>query len=90
MTGWAELDPWGAEVYAFDPYAGDPGFSGGRGEGGPVFPGFGDVSMPSTGCSQMLDGVLTLCDFANRNMNGGGIQVERLQWILMIVDQAIP
>jgi YD repeat-containing protein len=73
-----EMDPWGAEVYSSDPYLQDPGFSGGRGEGGPVFPGAGDISMPSTGCSRLLDGVLTLCDFADRNLNGGGIQVERL------------
>ena len=80
VTGyWAELDPWGAEVLASDPYLADPQFSGGRGEGGsPVFPGFGDISMPSLGCTQMLDGVLSLCDFIERNRNGGGIQQERL------------
>jgi YD repeat-containing protein len=78
LTGyWAERDPWGAEVYTWDPYLADPQFSGGRGEGGPVFPGFGDISMPSHGCTQLLDGVLSLCDFASRNMNGGGILVER-------------
>ena len=77
VTNWAELDPWGAEVYSSDPYLADPTFSGGRGEGGPVFPGFGDISMPSTGCTRLLDGVLTLCDFVHRNLNGGGIQVER-------------
>lgn len=76
---WSELDPWGAEVYGSDPYPENPSFSGGRGEGGPVFPGAGDISMPSTGCSVMLDGVLTLCDFADRHINGGGILVERLQ-----------
>ena len=76
---WAELDPWGAEVYSFDPYLEEPGFQGGRGEGGPVLPGFGDISMPSTGCTRMLDGVLTLCDFFARNVNGGGILVERLR-----------
>ena len=74
---WAELDPWGAEVFTWDPYLADPQFSGGRGEGGPVFPGFADISMPSL-CTQLLDGVLSHCDFANRNMNGGGILVERL------------
>jgi hypothetical protein len=72
-----ELDPWGAEVFSFDPYAGDPQFSGGRGEGGPLFPGVGDISKPSTGCSLMLDGVLTLCEFGHRLQNGGGLQVER-------------
>lgn len=76
---WAELDPWGAEVYHSDPYLADPNFSGGRGEGGPLFPGFGDISMPSLGCTQALDGVLTLCEFASRNINGGGILVERLK-----------
>ena len=76
---WLELDPWGAEVYKWDPYVGDPGFPGGRGEGGPIFPGVGDISMPSTGCSQLLDGVLTLCDFASRNLNGNGILVERMR-----------
>ncbi|HXQ74745.1 MAG TPA: hypothetical protein VN844_29850, partial [Pyrinomonadaceae bacterium] len=72
-----ELDPWGAEVFAFDPYVDDPQFSGGRGEGGPVFPGVGDISMPSIGCSLMLDGVLTPCEFGRRLQNGGGLQEER-------------
>jgi hypothetical protein len=34
--------------------------------------------MPSTGCSRLLDGVLTLCDFASRNLNGDGVLVERM------------
>jgi hypothetical protein len=55
---------------------GNPEFSGGRGEGGPLFPGAGDISMPSTGCSMLLDGVLTLCDFVIRNFNSGAIQKE--------------
>src|SRR5215212_8783526 len=71
---WLELDPWGAEVYSWDPYLEDPGFSGGRGEGGPVFPGVGDISKPSIGCSALLDGVLTLCDFIYRNTNGIGVE----------------
>lgn len=33
--------------------------------------------MPSTGCSRMLDGVLTSCDLIDRLFNGGGIQLER-------------
>ena len=65
VSSFAELDPWGAEVYRSDPYISDPQFSGGRGESGPVFPGFGDLSMGSRGC--MLDGVYTLCDFLDRN-----------------------
>ncbi len=78
ISYWLELDPWGAEVYKWDPYVGDPGFSGGRGEGGPMFPGVGDISMPSTGCSLLLDGVLTLCDFASGNLNGDSLLVERM------------
>ena len=77
VIDWLQLDPWGAEVFSWDPYLDDPQFSGGRGEGGPVFPGVGDISRPSTGCSLMLDGVLTLCEFGYRLQNGGGLQVER-------------
>ena len=61
----AELDPWGAEVFRSDPYIEDPQFTGGRGESGPVYPGFGSVNLGSRGC--MLDGVATLCDFLSRN-----------------------
>jgi YD repeat-containing protein len=77
VLDWLELDPWGAEVFSWDPYFEDPQFKGGRGEGGPIFPGVGDISKPSTGCSLMLDGVLTLCEFGHRLQNGGGLQVER-------------
>jgi hypothetical protein len=77
LINWLEADPWGAEVFAWDPYFEDPGFSGGRGEGAPVFPGVGDISKPSTGCSLMLDGVLTLCEFGRRLQNGGGLQIEQ-------------
>ena len=76
VVEWFEMDPWGAEVYSSDPYLVDPAFSGGRGEGGPDLPGAGDISMPSTGCTRMLDGVLTLCDFIDRNVMSGGIEVE--------------
>jgi hypothetical protein len=77
VSYWAETDPWGAEVYHSDPYVQDPGFSGGRGEGGPVFPGFGDISMPSTGCT--LDGVYSLCDFISRGVNSGALALQLSQ-----------
>src|SRR5262249_26285508 len=64
-----ELDPWGAEVYAWDPYPNDPQFAGGRGEGGPVYPGYGSVGLPSTGCT--LDGVYVTCDMAQRVLSMG-------------------
>jgi hypothetical protein len=65
VNTFTELDPWGAEVFMEDPYLEDPEFSGGRGESGPVYGAYGDISMPSTGCT--LDGVYTLCDFITRN-----------------------
>jgi YD repeat-containing protein len=77
LINWLEVDPWGAEVFSWDRYFEDPAFSGGRGEGGAVFPGVGDISKPSTGCSLMLDGVLTLCEFGRRLQNGGGLQIEQ-------------
>jgi hypothetical protein len=61
---WVELDPLGSEVYAWDPYLSDPQFAGGRGEGGPIYPGYGNVGLPSTGCT--LDGVYLSCDLAQR------------------------
>jgi YD repeat-containing protein len=64
VTYFSELDPWKAEVFAWDPYLEDPGFSGGRGESGPIYPAFGDISMPSTGCT--IDGSYMPCDMANR------------------------
>lgn len=77
VTYFAELDPWGAEVFSWDPYLDDPEFSGGRGESGPVYPGFGDIGMPSTGC--MLDGVYALCDFISRGMNSGAMALQLTQ-----------
>ena len=76
VTYFSELDPWGAEVFTWDPYLEDPGYGGGRGESGPTYPSFGDISMPSTGCT--LDGVYALCDFISRNLNGNGIRTEQL------------
>ncbi|HJP93641.1 MAG TPA: DUF4214 domain-containing protein [Pyrinomonadaceae bacterium] len=69
ITDWTELDPFGAEVYAWDPYPEDPQFSGGREEGGPVYPGYGNVGLPSTGCT--LDGVYVTCDMAQRILEMG-------------------
>jgi len=60
VNSFSELDPWGAEVFMEDPYLDDPEFGGGRGESGPVYLGYGDISRPSTGC--IADGVYTLCD----------------------------
>jgi hypothetical protein len=61
VSDFTDLDPWGAEVFSSDPYLNDPQFSGGRGESGPTYSGYGDISKPSNGC--MLDGGYTLCDF---------------------------
>jgi hypothetical protein len=58
-----ELDPFGAEAYLDDPYIEDPDFDG-RGEGGPVYPGYGNLSYPSDGCT--LDGVYVPCEMASR------------------------
>jgi YD repeat-containing protein len=77
VSYFAELDPWGAEVFSWDPYLDDPEFSGGRGESGPVYSGFGDIGMPSTGC--MLDGVYALCDFISRGMNSGALALQLTQ-----------
>jgi hypothetical protein len=74
VTYFAERDPWGAEAFTWDPYLDDPEFSGGRGESGPTYPGFGDIGMPSTGCT--LDGVYALCDFISRGMNSGAIALQ--------------
>jgi YD repeat-containing protein len=63
-----ELDPMGADAYTEDPYVANPNF-GGRGEGGPVYPGYGNISMPSTGCT--LDGVYIPCDMADRVLSQG-------------------
>jgi hypothetical protein len=71
VTYFSELDPWGAEVFSSDPYLDDPEFSGGRGESGPTYAGFGDISMSSTGC--MLDGVYSLCDFLR---NTGSLAID--------------
>jgi hypothetical protein len=67
-----DLDPWGAEIFSSDPYLEDPEFSGGRGESGPTYSGYGDISMPSNGC--MLDGGYTLCEFL-RNSESLAFQV---------------
>jgi len=55
-----ELDPMGAEAFMEDPYLEDPQF-GGRGEGGPVYPGYGNISDPSRGCT--ANGLYSPCDF---------------------------
>ncbi len=72
VADFTDLDPWGAEVFSWDPYLDDPQFSGGRGESGPTYSGYGDISMPSTGC--MLDGAYTLCEFL-RNSESLAFQV---------------
>jgi hypothetical protein len=54
-----ELDPLGADAYTEDPYVEDPQF-GGRGEGGPVYPGYGNISDPSRGCTS--DGIYGVCE----------------------------
>jgi YD repeat-containing protein len=54
-----ELDPMGADAYTEDPYIADPNF-GGRGEGGAVYPGYGNISDPSRGCTS--GGIYGVCD----------------------------
>ena len=49
----------GADAYTEDPYVADPEF-GGRGEGGPVYPGYGNISDPSRGCT--ANGTYSVCD----------------------------
>jgi hypothetical protein len=73
VPSFTELDPWGAEVFTSDPYLDDPEFSGGRGESGPVYPAYGDISMPSTGCT--IDGVYALCDF-QRNVEALAVELR--------------
>jgi len=53
-----ELDPLGTDAYTEDPYLDDPEY-GGRGEGGPVYPGYGNISDPSRGCTS--NGVFSVC-----------------------------
>ena len=74
VTYFAELDPWGAEVFSDNPYVEDPGFTGGRGESAPTYSGYGDISLPSTGC--MLDGDYTLCEFL-RNEDSLALQLTK-------------
>ena len=54
-----ELDPMGADAYIEDPYIDNPEFSG-RGEGGPVHPGYGNITDPSRGCTN--NGIYNLCE----------------------------
>jgi hypothetical protein len=55
-----ELDPLRSDAEMEDPYLYDPGYDG-RGEGGPLYPGFGNITDPSSGCTQ--NGVYGLCDW---------------------------
>lgn len=62
-----ELDPNGADVGTSDPYPEEPEFNG-REEGGPLYPGFGNVSNPGN-CT--VDGIWMPCDMANRMLGSG-------------------
>jgi len=62
-----ELDPQGADVELDDPYLDDPGYHG-RDPGGPLFPGFGNVTAPGD-CT--VDGVWMPCDMAYRLLGSG-------------------
>ncbi len=64
----SELDPLNADVGTEDPYLTNPDYSG-RGEGGPLFPGYGSPTDPGTGCT--LDGVYVPCDMAYRVLDQG-------------------
>jgi len=67
-TIFEELDPMGADAYTEDPYLADPNYSG-RGEGGPVYPGYGNIGDSSRDCT--LDGVYYPCDMADRVLESG-------------------
>ena len=62
-----ELDPNGADVGISDPYPEEPEFNG-REEGGPLYPGFGNVSNPGN-CT--VDGIWMPCDMAFRMLGSG-------------------
>jgi YD repeat-containing protein len=68
-----ELDPLGAEAELEDPYPADPKYDG-RDPGGPLFPGYGNITQPSTGCT--LDGVYALCDWLSRGIENGSVEAE--------------
>jgi YD repeat-containing protein len=72
-----ELDALGTEAEIDDPYIDNPSYSG-RGEGGPVYPGYGNITQTSTGCT--LDGVLTHCDLISQGLENGSIEVEYMIW----------
>jgi hypothetical protein len=69
-SGAHELDPMGADTELSDPYLADPGYDG-REPGGPLFPGYGNITRPSTGCT--LDGVYALCEWVDRGMGNGSV-----------------
>lgn len=66
-----ELDPQGADTELEDPYPDEPQYSG-RNEGGPLYPGFGNVTRPGN-CT--VDGIWMPCDMAYR-MLGAGVAVQ--------------
>jgi YD repeat-containing protein len=70
---WTELDALRADVGTEGPYLDDPGY-GGRGDGGPLYPGFGNVTAPSTGCT--LDGVYAPCDWIARGLVGDTLALQ--------------
>jgi YD repeat-containing protein len=62
-----ELDPQGANVELEDPYLDEPAYNG-RDEGAPLYPGYGNVTVPSD-CT--VDGIWMPCDIAFRMLGSG-------------------
>jgi YD repeat-containing protein len=63
-----EMDPAGGNVETEDPYLTNPDYKG-RGDSGPLYPGYGNVTAPSSGCT--IDGVWAPCEMAMRGLESG-------------------
>ena len=69
----SELDPFRQDTELGDPYLNNPAYNG-RGEGGPLFPGYGNITDPGKSCT--LDGVYWPCELAYRDMGSGAFNVD--------------
>jgi YD repeat-containing protein len=69
----SELDPSRADVETADPYVGNTNYRG-RDDSGPLFPAYGNVTSPSSGCT--LDGVWVPCEMAMRGLRSGAATVD--------------